>query len=75
MASVASSEDDADNYSDNSNGGGGGSESESDDGEDDDDDEQPLKPDKILARKTLKPPEWREMCKDMNTDQAGGTLI
>ena len=57
-------EDEADKYSSSS---GSGDSDESDD--DDDDDEQPLNPNKILARKTLKPSEWRELCKDMNTDQ------
>lgn len=37
--------------------------------EEEDEEEKPLKPAKILARKTLKPAEWREMCKDMSTDQ------
>lgn len=42
---------------------------ESESEEEEDEEEKPLKPAKILARKTLKPAEWREMCKDMSTDQ------
>lgn len=57
-------DDEADKYSTSSSG-----DSEESDDDDDDEDEQPLKPAKILYRKTLKPSEWRQMCKDMNTDQ------
>lgn len=58
-------EDDGQNYSASSSGTGDSEESD----DEDDDEEQPLKPGKILARKTMKPAEWREMCKDMKTDQ------
>lgn len=59
-------EDEADKYSVSSSGTG---DSEESDDDDDEEEEQPLRPAKILARKTLKPSEWRELCKDMNTDQ------
>lgn len=61
-------DDDGDNYSDEGGESGSGSESESE-SESEVDDEQPLNPAKILARKTLKPAEWRELCRGMNTDQ------
>lgn len=39
-------------------------------GESSDDNQQmPLKVNKILSRKSLNPAEWRDFCKDMNTDQ------
>lgn len=44
------------------------SESEEEDEDDEEEEEkEPLRADKIVARKKLLPSEWRELCKDMNT--------
>lgn len=67
-------EEEREDYVDDSDNGGDVDEEDEDgwsgDEEDgDDDDQPPLRIQKILARKSLKPWEWKELCKDMNTDQ------